>query len=104
MGSFYKSESDSMSLYYYVYEKIGELVGALHTSLACRAINKYLNDENVQSLTANGLHVHRAHRVYHMSVTLGKSTLLVNVMLLSSGLLNESTCSIIKYYCNHRNV
>ena len=33
-----------------LYEKIGELVGALHTSLACRAINKYLNGENVQSL------------------------------------------------------
>lgn len=86
-----------------LYKKIGELVGALHTSLACRAINKYLNGENVQSLTAHGLHVHRSHRVYHMSVTLGKSTLLINVTLLLSGLLNERTmCSIMKYYCDHR--
>ena len=85
------------------YEKIGELVGALHTSLACRAIKKYLNGENVQSLTAHGLHVHRSHRVYYMSVTLGKSTLLVNVTLLSSGLLNERiVCSIMKYYNDHR--
>ena len=86
-----------------LYEKIGELVGALHTSLACQAITKYLNGKSVESLTAQGLHVHRSHRVFHVRVILSKSAFLVKITLLTSGLLNERTmCSIMEYYCSHQ--
>jgi len=85
-------------------EKAGELVGALHTSLTCRAIERFSNGESVPTLSAHGLFVHRAHRVYHMCVTLSKSTLKIDSTLLTSGLLNERIiCSIMQYYCHHRN-
>ena len=82
-----------------MYEKVGELVGALHSSLACRAIQKYINNESVNSLVSDGLHIHRAHRVYHLKVTLSKNTLCIDATLLHCGLLNERIlCAIMKYY------
>ena len=40
-------------------EKAGGLVAALHTSLACRALRKYLQGKGFSSLIATGLYVHK---------------------------------------------
>ena len=40
--------------------KAGELVAALHTMLVCRALQRYSKGKTINSLTAHGLHIHRA--------------------------------------------
>ena len=82
-----------------MYEKVGELVGALHTSLAFRAIKKYINNIQFDSLVAHGLHIHRAHRVYHLKVTLCKCRLRIHSILLSCDWVNETIlCAVMKYF------
>jgi len=82
-----------------MYEKVGELVGALHTSLVCRAIRKYISNDHFDSLVAHGLHIHRSHRVYLLKVTLSKNALQIHATVLSYGLLNERIlCAVMKYY------
>ena len=54
----------------FLYDKTGELVAAVHNSLACRAFRKYSKGETVDSLTGHGLYVHRSVGIFHMEVTL----------------------------------
>lgn len=81
-------------------EKVGELVAALHTGLACRALRRYVRRRKVSSLTAHGLHIHRTLGVSHLEVTLSdtgpmkvKATQLVDGVL-SAGLF----CPIMKLF------
>jgi len=75
------------------------MVGALHTSLTCRAIERFSNGESIPSLSAHGLFVHRAHRVYPNYVC--SITLKTDSTSLTSGLLNERIiCSLMSAVLN----
>lgn len=53
-----------------IFDKVGELVGALLNLLACKAYKKYVKGKEVQSLVANGLFIHKATVIFHVQVTL----------------------------------
>lgn len=82
-------------------EKAGELVAALHTSLACRALRMYTKKKKVTSLTAHGLFMHRAAGIHHLDVTLSKQKINVNATQLFDGILSpEILCKTMKYFMN----
>ena len=81
-------------------EKVGELVAALHTSLACRALRRYVRRKKVSSLTAHGLHIHRSLSVIHLEVTINDmNPLKVKATQLVGGFLSaDMLCPIIKLF------
>ena len=83
----------------FLYDKTGELVAAMHNSLACRAFRKYLKGKTVDSLTGHGLYVHRSVGVFHMKVTLSHEGMKVSAAILIDGVVSpENLCSAIKYF------
>ena len=52
--------------------KVGELVAAVHTSIACRALKLYFARKPVTVLKGHGLHIHRALGIYHIVVTVSR--------------------------------
>ena len=57
------------------YDKVGELIAAVHTSLVCRALRKYVKRKKVSAHTSHGLHIHRSFGVICLEVTLSDSPL-----------------------------
>lgn len=83
----------------FLYDKTGELVAAVHNSLACRAFRKYLKGETVDSLMGHGLYVHRTVGIFHMEVTLSHEGMKVSAAKLIDGVVSpEHWCSAIKYF------
>ena len=83
----------------FLYEKIAELVGALHTLLACQALRKYMKNKRCDSFTAHGLHIHRTVGIIHVEVVLSKGTMMINAMHLFDGVSSPGFfCAIMKYY------
>ena len=80
-GSYVGSES-------FIFEKVGELPPALHTSLVCHAMQKYLNGEAPDSLTAHGLHIHRAIGIIHVQLTLSKKEMKIDATHLVNGMVD----------------
>jgi len=66
-------------------DKAGKLVAALHTSLVCRALTRYVAGKEVSALTANGLFVHRAVGINHIQVTLSTASLKISAKNLVDG-------------------
>ena len=81
-------------------EKVSELVAALHTSLACRALTRYVRRKKVSSLTAHGLHIHRTLGVDHLEVTLSdRGPMKVKATHLVDGCLTAGVlCPIMKLF------
>lgn len=81
-------------------EKVGELVTALHTSLACQALRRYVRRKKVSSLTAHGLHIHRTLGVDHLEVTLSdRGPMKVKATHLVDGCLTAGVlCPIMKLF------
>ena len=81
-------------------EKVGELVPALHTSLACRALRRYVRRKKVSLLTAHGLHIHRSLSVSHLEVTLSDTHRLKvkATKLLADMLSADMLCPIMKLF------
>ena len=80
-------------------EKVGELVAALHTGLACRALRMYVSRRKVSSLTAHGLHIHRTLGVCHLELTLSDTdTMKIQAKKLVDGALSAGLlCPTIKH-------
>jgi len=80
--------------------KSGELVAALHTSLACKALRKYYRGEEFDSLKAHGLFIHRAVRICLITVTLSKEQPMeITAKLLVNGVSSPQLfCSVIKHF------
>ena len=71
-----------------LYDKVGELVGALLNSVACRVFRKYEGGEKVVSLTA-----------FHVKITLSRKVLEVTSVQLVDGLLSpELWCPTIERF------
>jgi len=81
-------------------ERAGELMAALHTLLVCRAVRKYIKQKQVSSLTAHGLHIHRAVGIVHLKVTLSKEDRIqVSATHLVDGVSSPDLfCATIKYF------
>ena len=80
----------------FLFEKVAELVGAIHTSLACRALQRYIKNKRCDS---HGLHIHRAVGIIHIEVVLSKGTMVINATHLFDGVSSpEYFCAIMKYY------
>lgn len=79
-------------------DKVGELVAALHTSLACRALRRYMRRKKFNSLTAHGLHIHRTVGIIHIEVVLSKHTMASTATQLVGGVLSAANlCAVMKY-------
>ena len=88
----------------FLLEKAGELMEALHTSLACRALRRYTKKKKVDSLTAHGLQIHRAVGINHIEVTLSKNRIQISTTQLVDGVLSPDLfCGTIKYFMHKLN-
>ena len=74
----------------FIFEKVGELPTALHTSLVCRAMRKYLNGEAPDSLSAHGLHIYRAIGIIHVQLTLSKKKMEIDASHLVNGMVDPA--------------
>ena len=78
-------------------EKVGELMAALHNSLACRAMRKYTTRRKVHPLTACGLHIHRAVGISYVEVTLSEQPIEIKAIQLVDGVLCPGVfCTVLK--------
>ena len=85
-------------------EKVAELMTALHTGLACRALRRYVKGKKVCSLTAHGLHIHRGLGVTYLQVTLSEQPIEIQATQLIDGIVNaEIFCSAIEFFINKLN-
>lgn len=90
--SSYRSES-------FLFNKVSELVAALHTSLVCQALRRYTIGKKSDSLTAHGLHIHRTIGIIHIQLTLSKNTMEIAATYLVNGIVHpEVFCVVMKYF------
>ena len=80
--------------------KVGELVVAVHTSIACQAPKLYLARKPVTVLKGHGLHIHRALGIYHIVVTVSdKDKMNMQATQLVDGFSTPGIlCSAITYF------
>ena len=83
----------------FIPNKAGELVGAMHLTLVCRALRRHISGREVQyPLIGHGLLIHKVTGVVHLEVELGKAGLKVFANRLVNGQLTpDLLCSTISY-------
>ena len=84
----------------FIPDKSGELVGALHLSLVCRALRRYTEGKTlVFPLVGHGLQIHRGSGIIHMTLIFSKDRMRIKAKNIFDGQLSpEYLCSCITYF------
>lgn len=85
----------------FIFNKAGELVGAIHASLVTRALKRCNSGKMIKDMVGHGLFVHKMIGIVHLKVSLSSGKMQADAYRIAGGNLDANPlCSAVSYFMN----